>query len=119
MADVSFNPASLAIPVPEWKRPDRADYVRRWHRDARRSRRQDYLADKSCMDCGARSFLEIDHIDPNQKVDHRHIWHWCRERREQELAKCVVRCDVCHDRRHSETLWMLRGWTGWRGQGRI
>jgi len=28
-------------------------------------------------------------------VTHR-VWSWARERREAELAKCVVRCVACH-----------------------
>jgi len=114
-SDTSFNPKQFAT-VPYHARPDRAEYVRKWHRDARRSRREEYLADKCCAKCGAGSFLEIHHRDPNQKVDHRHIWHWSQQRRDEELAKCEVLCDVCHrgGELHYYTMLMKLGWVGQR-----
>lgn len=86
------------------------EFQRRWIAD----QRAEYLADKACVDCGSREALEIDHIDRTSKTDHR-IWSWSAERREGELAKCVVRCHACHvrktnaiDRRKVEhgTVWM-------------
>ncbi len=70
------------------------EYARLWI--ARR--RAEYMADKACLDCGATEQLEIDHVDPTQKVSHR-IWSWSAARRSAELAKCVVRCRECHLKR--------------------
>lgn len=56
-------------------------------------RRADWFAGKSCLRCG--TDLQLDHIDSEQKVDHR-IWSWSAERREVELAKCQVLCEPCH-----------------------
>lgn len=39
--------------------------------------------------------LEIDHIDPRQKLSHR-IWSWSPARREAELGKCQVLCQKHH-----------------------
>lgn len=68
---------------------------------------------KSCATCGSRRRLEVDHVDPAQKVDHR-IWSWKKERRTIELAKCQVLCRKCHQNKtrvehlsrlhHGETL---------------
>jgi hypothetical protein len=85
-----------------YKDPERIAYINAYHRRVQKERREAYLADKVCIDCGAGSFLEIDHIDPAEKISHRKIWIWCKERREAELVKCVVRCDVCHQNRHKK-----------------
>lgn len=39
--------------------------------------------------------LQIDHVDPSEKVTHK-VWSWSEPRREEELNKCVVRCKPCH-----------------------
>ena len=39
--------------------------------------------------------MELDHIDPTTKVDHR-IWNWSKERQAVEVAKCQVLCYACH-----------------------
>ena len=43
----------------------------------------------------------MDHVDPATKVSHR-VWNWRIERRLEELAKCVVRCQACHRKRSAE-----------------
>ena len=48
-----------------------------------------------CVDCDTWENLTVDHEDASQKVSHR-IWSWSKERRDRELAKCVVRCWPCH-----------------------
>lgn len=48
-----------------------------------------------CVDCSTWENLTVDHEDASQKVSHR-IWSWSKERRDKELAKCVVRCWPCH-----------------------
>jgi len=70
-----------------------------WRRRVYKQRREEFFADKCCIDCGSGIFLEIDHVDPKTKVTHR-IWLHAKERREQELQKCVVRCQSCHKNRH-------------------
>ncbi len=63
-----------------------------------RLRNQWLLANGPCKACGSTIALEVDHIDPRQKVSHR-IWGWCKEKREAELAKCQVLCGDCHLRK--------------------
>jgi hypothetical protein len=54
-----------------------------------------------CVQCGSTKRLEVDHIDPKEKVDHK-VWSWSKERREAELAKCQVLCGTCHDKKTLE-----------------
>ena len=73
------------------------EYQRQWI--ARR--RADYFTGKSCSKCGSTENLELDHIDPEGKVDHR-IWSWSAVRRDEELAKCQVLCQACHEAKTAE-----------------
>jgi hypothetical protein len=70
---------------------DMREYKRNWVA----ARRGEWMADKSCVVCGTTKDLEVDHIDPTQKVAHR-IWSWAIERRNAELAKCQVLCKAHH-----------------------
>lgn len=54
-----------------------------------------------CVKCGGWERLEVDHVDPKHKVDHR-VWSWARERREAELSKCQVLCYRCHKGKTAE-----------------
>ena len=65
------------------------------------NRRAEWFKDKHCIDCGAKENLELDHVDPNEKVDHR-IWSWSKQRIAEEVKKCVVRCEECHQIRSNE-----------------
>lgn len=67
------------------------EYKRLWA--ARR--RSDFMQGKSCAVCGTTESLEVDHIDPSQKVSHR-IWTWAIARRDAELAKCQILCTEHH-----------------------
>lgn len=68
------------------------EYQKNW----KAKRRQEWLASHgSCAKCGSWESLEIDHIDPKQKVSHK-IWTWSKERMETELLKCQVLCHNCH-----------------------
>jgi 5-methylcytosine-specific restriction endonuclease McrA len=58
-------------------------------------RRAAWFDGKSCDLCGSTDRLELDHVDPTQKVSH-HIWSWAKARREAELAKCRPLCHDCH-----------------------
>ena len=78
--------------------PERQAYMRDYQRQWCAARRAEWFADKTCVDCGSVDALEIDHVDPAQKVSS-HIWSWAEERRVVELEKCVVRCNPCHARK--------------------
>ena len=67
------------------------EYQRVWHN----ARRVGWLEGKTCVRCGSTKSLQVDHIDPSTKVDHK-IWSWSDERRTNELAKCQVLCWPCH-----------------------
>lgn len=73
------------------------EYQRLW---VARNRADWILAHGPCTACGSWNSLEVDHIDPSQKVNHR-IWSWSPQRREAELAKCRVLCRKCHEERHA------------------
>lgn len=60
-----------------------------------RNRRISFFQDKKCVRCSSTEQLELDHIDPAQKIDHR-IWSWSLERQAEEIAKCQVLCRACH-----------------------
>lgn len=51
---------------------------------------------RKCNLCGRSDLpFEVDHIDPSGKSDHR-VWSWSKARREEELAKCQLLCELCH-----------------------
>ncbi len=56
------------------------------------------MSGKCCVKCGSTTRLELDHVDPGTKVDHR-IWSWSTARMLAEIAKCQVLCKVCHVRK--------------------
>lgn len=67
-----------------------------WLREAWAKRRAEWIAEHGpCIDCGSHDQPEVDHVDRTTKVSHR-VWTWSKERRDAELAKCVVRCRPCH-----------------------
>lgn len=57
--------------------------------------RRSFLKGKSCIACGSKRDLEVDHIDPRTKITHR-MWSWSKERLAAELIKCQVLCWFCH-----------------------
>lgn len=70
-------------------------YMRQWMAD----RRAAWFAEHGpCTDCGTWENLQVDHVDASTKITHR-VWSWSKKRRDIELAKCVVRCVSCHDRK--------------------
>jgi len=73
---------------------------REYQREWMAARRADHLAGACCVDCGATESLELDHVDPALKADHK-VWSWSETRRETEIAKCVIRCEDCHRARHA------------------
>lgn len=58
-------------------------------------RRASWFRGKVCVDCGSDRNLELDHVDPSKKVTH-NVWSWSEDRRNDELSKCVVRCEKHH-----------------------
>jgi hypothetical protein len=73
-------------------------YAREWL--ARR--RSTWLKENGpCVNCGSWKGLEVDHVDPKKKVDHR-VWSWSVERRNKELSKCQVLCARCHKKKTSD-----------------
>lgn len=70
------------------------EYQRLWMK----KRRDEFFKDKSCVKCGSKDNLELDHIDQSlkkNKGDHR-IWSWKESRRIEEIKKCQVLCRECH-----------------------
>lgn len=61
-----------------------------------KQRRLDWISQHGpCANCGGSERLEVDHINPEEKVSHR-VWSWSAEKRAEELAKCQVLCHDCH-----------------------
>lgn len=73
---------------------------RRFQRERSARTRAEFFADKACVDCGATERLELDHVDRELKDSHK-VWSWSPARRAAEIAKCVVRCETCHRKRHA------------------
>ena len=64
--------------------------------------RNEYFSDKSCVKCGSKENLELDHIDPKTKDpklvgSSGSLWLWSVARRDTELSKCQVLCKIHHD----------------------
>lgn len=74
------------------------DKKREYDREWVRKRRATFFAGKCCVKCGSTESLELDHIDPAEKVSHA-IWSWREERRLAEAAKCQVLCYKCHKKK--------------------
>ena len=80
------------------------DYQRRWLK----ARRDAWLKEHGpCVDCGSWENLQVDHIDPKQKVSHR-VWSWSQQRRDEELSKCVVRCQSDHQKKTTAESYPVR-----------
>lgn len=88
---------------PHYESPSRKrrEYLRTYQNRWMARRRAEFLAGKGCAFCGSSERLEVDHIDPAQKTEHK-IWSWSDERRAAELAKCRILCHDCHVKRHAD-----------------
>lgn len=93
-----------------YKDPERQ---REFQRQRNAKVRAAWLAGKCCVDCGSVERLECDHVDRSQKVSHR-VWTWAPAKREEELAKCVVRCRACHQERHAAEMRKEHGSAGYK-----
>lgn len=80
---------------------DRKEYMRKYQRKWMARRRKEFFDDKSCIECGATENLELDHIDPSEKISHK-IWSWAESKRLSEIAKCQVLCGECHKKKTKE-----------------
>jgi hypothetical protein len=63
--------------------------------DKRKFRRHLWFAENGPCSCGSWEDLQVHHIDPSTKVDHK-VWSWSEARRYAELSKCVPKCRPCH-----------------------
>lgn len=86
--------------MPYKDRKVRNAYCLEW---VRKRRRAWFDIHNQCAECGSTENLELDHIDPATKVDHK-LWSWSRERRDAELAKCHALCLDCHKKKTREDL---------------
>lgn len=64
-------------------------------------RRAEWFEGKICTNCGSEENLELHHLDPETKISH-NVWSWSQKRRDEELLKCVVLCEICHNKISSE-----------------
>lgn len=79
-------------------REEQREYQRKW---IARRRSAWLSANGPCVKCGSTEHLEVDHIDPETKVNH-NVWSWKEERRLGELAKCQILCYDCHKNKTRE-----------------
>lgn len=97
-----FAPLSFISTLNSEKRmEDDSGYWRGYRYGYMAGRRSTWLEQNGpCRHCGSWERLEVDHVDPAQKVTHR-VWSLTREVREAELAKCQVLCFRCHRAKHA------------------
>lgn len=90
-------------------RAQRKAYLREYQKAWIRERRKSWFEGRSCAKCGSQTALELDHINPEDKLSN-HIWSWTKKRRDDELIKCQVLCKSCHRIKTSKDLAeMFRG----------
>lgn len=65
--------------------------------------RKTFFQGKACVKCNATSDLQLDHINPAEKIDH-NIWSWSEESRNAEIKKCQILCKECHKRKTKDDL---------------
>jgi hypothetical protein len=84
--------ARFPYPLPNMHTP--VSRARQWQK--MKARRAAWLKTNGpCKCCGSWKRLEVDHVDPAQKVTHT-VWSWSEAGRAEELAKCQVLCHDCH-----------------------
>jgi len=94
----------VRLPLPcgvPYKDPEKQKaYQRQWMQKRRKAW---FDENGPCAECGSWKALELDHVDPSKKVDHK-IWSWSKVRRLKELEKCQVLCGVCHTEKTASSL---------------
>jgi 5-methylcytosine-specific restriction endonuclease McrA len=69
--------------MPYADRAQQREYQRAWKAE----RRAVWLKEHGpCAKCGSWEKLEVDHVDPTKKVDHK-VWTWSEERRSKEFGE--------------------------------
>lgn len=94
----AWNKKTRKLNLEQWRAKEAA-----W---PRRNRQLWLNENGPCKECGSHKRLEIDHIDPKNKVHHS-IWTWSKVRRKAELNKCQVLCFLCHRLKTNRE----RGWS--------
>lgn len=79
------------IQVP-YKDPEKQ---RAYQRERLAKARRDWIKENGPCWCGSTTKLEVDHMDPSKKTDHK-VWSWSPSRRAKELEKCQVLCKKHH-----------------------
>ena len=82
--------------MPYKDKTKRREYQKLWVR----KRRLEFFGGKHCKECGSTNKLQLHHKNPKEKIAH-HIWSWSKERRDKEIAKCIVLCQKCHLKLHN------------------
>lgn len=81
----------------------------------RQERRQLWLCENGPCKCGSWLELEVHHKDPTTKISH-NVWSWKVEKLMNELSKCEVMCDKCHNEFHSaQRRKLVHGLSGYDG----
>ena len=92
-------------------RTERKEYLRTFNRQWRLKRvvRMHELLGGKCAVCGAVAPLEVHHKDPAQKSfdPKSQLYAWSRAL--EELKKCELLCDVCHQDKHGRAQHGSRG----------
>lgn len=78
--------------MPYKNKEQQKEYQRQWMAN----RRSKWFAENGpCIKCNSWNNLELDHINPEDKISH-NIWSWSEKRIKEETAKCQVLCEDCH-----------------------
>jgi hypothetical protein len=78
------------------------EYHRIYNRERYHRLRREYieLMGGKCVDCGTQDNLEFDHaIAATKSFDVGRLLNYSKTKRDQELAKCVLRCSECHKKK--------------------
>ena len=73
------------------------EYAREWVA----KRRREFFENRKCKTCGKITSLQLHHVNRKEKEGHA-IWSWSKERREAEIAKCIILCSECHIELHAK-----------------
>lgn len=72
-------------------RDSQREFARKW----RLARREEWFSNNGpCRRCWSTEKLRVYYPDISDKVEHR-LWSWKKDRRDEELRKCVVLCQEC------------------------